>query len=187
MFLIAFDSIFGSVRLARSPASADPADARPGAAPPPRRVWVEAVSLYLGRSQKGRGKLDFASQPWHWNVGPEPTGTPPNYPKHQAEHLQTTRNSTEHRGIPPKHFQSASGHWHGGAPQTAADRSSPLHTIRATIRHNRSRSDPHVQIRSSTFRRFLLTYTRGSITNVTKPHKFGPLTRPGTLLGQGAT
>ena len=45
---------------------------------------------------------------------------------------------------------------------------------------------PIRQIRSRTLCSFRPIYTRGSITNVTKPHKFGPLTRPGTLLGQAA-
>jgi len=45
---------------------------------------------------------------------------------------------------------------------------------------------PIRQIRSRTFGPFRHIYTQGSITNVTKPHKFGPLTRPGTLLGQAA-
>ena len=101
MFLIAFDSIFGSVRLARSPASADPADARPGAAPPPRRVWVEAVSLYLGRSQKGRGKLDFAS------IRSLGTGT---LDQNQPEHLQITRNTKRNTSKPPETAQNTEGY-----------------------------------------------------------------------------
>ena len=45
---------------------------------------------------------------------------------------------------------------------------------------------PIRKIRSRTFWPFRPIYTQGSITNVTKPHKFGTLTRPGTLLGQAA-
>ena len=45
---------------------------------------------------------------------------------------------------------------------------------------------PIRQIRSRAFWPFRPIYTQGSITNVTKPHKFGTLTRPGTLLGQAA-
>ena len=45
---------------------------------------------------------------------------------------------------------------------------------------------PIRQIRSRTFWSLRPIYTQGSITNVTKHHKFGTLTRPGTLLGQAA-
>ena len=43
-----------------------------------------------------------------------------------------------------------------------------------------------LQATSKNFRKSWLIYTAESITNCTKPHRIGPLTRPRTLLEQGA-
>ena len=51
---------------------------------------------------------------------------------------------------------------------------------------NRSRRRRPVQNRSRAFRIILHIYRAESIANCTKPHRFGPLTRPRTLLEQGA-
>ena len=178
MLLIAFDSIFRSVRLARSPASAESAD-RGSRLRPSRRRRSPGPSVgrvnVPGGVTKGRRKLDYASirslgtgtldqnQPEHLQNAPH---TPPSHPKQHRTPRETSKTPSKRPVVSPGRLPTVGTRL--GSQQPASSSQQPARCIKF---------EPQVQIRSRWPTDgpppFRVIYTEGSNTKCTKHHRSG--------------